>query len=54
LLTRVYDDVPQRLHAMAARSLTAHLFKLRDETLAVSANGEWGLPTDTLRASPQA
>ena len=43
LLLRVYDDVPQRLHAMAARSLTAHLFKLRDEALAVSDDGRWAL-----------
>ena len=43
LLLRVYDDVPQRLHAMAARSLTAHLFKLRDEALAVSDDSRWAL-----------
>jgi glyoxylase-like metal-dependent hydrolase (beta-lactamase superfamily II)/8-oxo-dGTP pyrophosphatase MutT (NUDIX family) len=54
LLARVYDDVPQRLHAMAARSLTAHLLKLRDEALAVFENGAWVLPTATPRASPRA
>ncbi len=29
LLARVYDDVPQRMHPMALRSLRAHLHKLR-------------------------
>ncbi len=43
LLPRVYDDVPQRLHAMAARSLTAHLFKLRDEARAVCDGARWAL-----------
>ncbi len=43
LLPRVYDDVPQRLHPMAARSLSAHLFKLRDEARARSNNGCWEL-----------
>ena len=28
LLPLVYDDVPSRIHRMAARSLTAHLDKL--------------------------
>lgn len=41
LLPRVYDDVAHRLHAVAARSLTAHLFKLRDEAQAISENGLW-------------
>ncbi|HSQ72154.1 MAG TPA: MBL fold metallo-hydrolase, partial [Rubrivivax sp.] len=31
LLPRVYDDVPAALHAMARRSLLAHLLKLRGE-----------------------
>jgi glyoxylase-like metal-dependent hydrolase (beta-lactamase superfamily II)/8-oxo-dGTP pyrophosphatase MutT (NUDIX family) len=43
LLARVYDDVPQRLHAMAARSLTAHLFKLRDDRSATFEDGCWRL-----------
>jgi hypothetical protein len=43
LLPRVYDDVAPRLHAMALRSLTAHLFKLRDEALAGCENGRWAL-----------
>ena len=31
LLARVYDDVPERMHPMALRSLRAHLIKLRGE-----------------------
>ena len=31
LLSRVYDDVPERMHPMALRSLRAHLGKLRSE-----------------------
>ena len=31
LLSRVYDDVPERMHPMALRSLRAHLSKLRSE-----------------------
>jgi glyoxylase-like metal-dependent hydrolase (beta-lactamase superfamily II)/8-oxo-dGTP pyrophosphatase MutT (NUDIX family) len=45
LLPRVYDDVAPRLHAMAERSLTAHLFKLRDEAVVGCENGRWGLLT---------
>ena len=44
LLAKVYADVPPRLHAMAMRSLTAHLFKLRDEAGVVEADGLWSLP----------
>ena len=44
LLATVYADVPERLHAMALRSLTAHLFKLRDEAILVEADGRWSLP----------
>ena len=43
LLARVYDDVPARLHAMAARSLLAHLIKLRDENQAVQVGAAWSL-----------
>ena len=52
LLARVYDDVPQRLHMMAARSLTAHLFKLHDEARAVSDSGRWRLARAAPGASP--
>ena len=43
LLAQVYDDVPQRLHAMAARSLAAHLHKLRSDGLATESGGAWSL-----------
>ena len=43
LLARVYDDVPPRLHAMALRSLTAHLCKLRDDGTALESDGRWTL-----------
>ncbi len=52
LLARVYDDVPERLHAMAVRSLSAHLFKLRDEAMVCSDNGCWAL-TGAAPASTQ-
>jgi glyoxylase-like metal-dependent hydrolase (beta-lactamase superfamily II) len=42
LLANVYADVPQRLHAMAMRSLLAHLIKLRsDGHAAESSPGHW-------------
>ena len=44
LLATVYADVPERLHAMALRSLTAHLFKLRDEATVIEVDGRWSLP----------
>ena len=43
LLGAVYADVPPHLHAMAMRSLTAHLLKLRDDAAAVESAGEWSL-----------
>ncbi len=43
LLAAVYADVPPHLHAMAMRSLTAHLLKLRDEGRAAESAGEWAL-----------
>jgi glyoxylase-like metal-dependent hydrolase (beta-lactamase superfamily II) len=43
LLARVYDDVNPRLLAMAMRSLRAHLFKLRDEGVALEREGRWSL-----------
>ena len=43
LLPQVYDDVPPRMHAMALRSLKAHLFKLRDEARAAEQGGQWRL-----------
>jgi len=42
LLVRVYADVPERLHPMAMRSLTAHLLKLRDDGAAsLDAESRW-------------
>ncbi len=43
LLLKVYDDVPLRLHNMAMRSLTAHLFKLRDDGAVAEHEGVWAL-----------
>ena len=44
LLAVVYDDVPPKLHAMARRSLLAHLWKLRDDGRIVEAQAEhWAL-----------
>ncbi|MDQ6638414.1 MAG: MBL fold metallo-hydrolase, partial [Pseudomonadota bacterium] len=43
LLGTVYADVPPHLHAVALRSLTAHLLKLRDDGSASEASGEWAL-----------
>jgi glyoxylase-like metal-dependent hydrolase (beta-lactamase superfamily II) len=41
LLPLVYDDVPQRIHSVARRSLHAHLIKLDREGRATDANGVW-------------
>ena len=41
LLPRAYDDVPVALHGVAARSLLAHLLKLRDEGLAREQSEGW-------------
>ena len=43
LLPRVYDDVPERMHAMATRSIKAHLLKLRQDGRAAEAQGAWQL-----------
>ncbi|HEV7577473.1 MAG TPA: MBL fold metallo-hydrolase [Caldimonas sp.] len=43
LLAAVYADVPLHLHAMAMRSLTAHLLKLRDDGAAAESAGDWSL-----------
>jgi len=44
LLASVYDDVPPKLHAMARRSLQAHLLKLRDDgRIAEEPAGHWAL-----------
>jgi len=41
LLPLVYDDVPQRLHLVARRSLHAHLIKLRGEGRVAETEGAW-------------
>lgn len=41
LLKQVYSDVTAQLHVIAMRSLLAHLYKLRDEGLAVEEHGRW-------------
>ena len=46
LLARVYDDVPTRLHGVAARSLLAHLLKLCNEARARNNAGQWRLVGD--------
>ena len=40
LLPRVYDDVPAALHAMARRSLLAHLIKLQKDGRAAASDGD--------------
>jgi glyoxylase-like metal-dependent hydrolase (beta-lactamase superfamily II) len=45
LLPIVYDDVPQRLHGVALRSLKAHLLKLRDDGRAFETDGRWAAAT---------
>ncbi|MDB5838248.1 MAG: fold metallo-hydrolase [Herminiimonas sp.] len=41
LVPVVYNDVPERRHAMAARSLLAHLIKLKEDGRASESNGRW-------------
>jgi glyoxylase-like metal-dependent hydrolase (beta-lactamase superfamily II)/8-oxo-dGTP pyrophosphatase MutT (NUDIX family) len=43
LLARVYDDVPERMHPVALRSLRAHLLKLQADGVAAEAAGAWAL-----------
>ena len=43
LLATVYADVPERMHPVALRSLTAHLIKLRDDGAVAEADGLWAL-----------
>ncbi len=44
LVAGCYTDVAPRLHAVAARSLLAHLIKLRADGLAVETAAGWSLP----------
>jgi glyoxylase-like metal-dependent hydrolase (beta-lactamase superfamily II)/8-oxo-dGTP pyrophosphatase MutT (NUDIX family) len=41
LLARVYDDVPERMHPVAERSLLAHLLQLAAEGRAFEREGRW-------------
>ena len=41
LLARVYADTPTKLHAMALRSLRAHLDKLVAEGRVAARDGQW-------------
>ena len=43
LLERVYADVPRRLHVMAMRSLTAHLYKLEQDGRCLRSGGNWSI-----------
>jgi hypothetical protein len=43
MLPLVYDDVPPRLHPVAARSLTAHLDKLVADGAARARSGRYSL-----------
>jgi glyoxylase-like metal-dependent hydrolase (beta-lactamase superfamily II)/8-oxo-dGTP pyrophosphatase MutT (NUDIX family) len=43
LVREVYDDVPERLHGVALRSLGAHLEKLAPDGRARAAEGRWAL-----------
>jgi hypothetical protein len=43
LLPFVYDDVPQRVHPVARRSLHAHLIKLAREGRVFESAGTWKL-----------
>ena len=43
MLARVYDDVPEHLHPVAAKSLEAHILKLAQERRACCDKGRWRL-----------
>ena len=43
LLAKVYDDVPEIMHPVAQRSLTAHLLKLATEGRTREVEGRWEL-----------
>jgi glyoxylase-like metal-dependent hydrolase (beta-lactamase superfamily II) len=43
LVPVVYQEVPMALHAMAARSLRAHLLKLQADARASERDGVWSL-----------
>jgi glyoxylase-like metal-dependent hydrolase (beta-lactamase superfamily II) len=52
LLAVVYDDVPPQLRAVARRSLSAHLLKLRDDGAAIEpVAGTWARRIDARPAA---
>jgi glyoxylase-like metal-dependent hydrolase (beta-lactamase superfamily II) len=53
LLPRVYDDVPARIHRVAARSLSAHLDKLLAEGAVRAAGGRFALVQSLPERSPR-
>jgi hypothetical protein len=53
LLPLVYDDVPERVHRVAARSLTAHLGKLVAEGAVRAAGGRFTLVQSPPKRSPR-
>src|SRR5882672_2350597 len=48
LLGKVYDDVPELMHPVAQRSLTAHLLKLAADGVAREVEGRWSLTSDSV------
>ena len=51
LLPLVYDDVPERIHPVARRSLHAHLLKLQDDKRIEEDGGEWRIAVAVNRKS---
>ncbi|UCF74549.1 MAG: MBL fold metallo-hydrolase [Betaproteobacteria bacterium] len=49
LLPLVYNDVPEKIHAVARRSLHAHLLKLQRDGRVVEAGGIWRAATPASR-----
>ena len=43
LVSRVYQDTPVQRHALAARSLLAHLYKLKNESRVTEHAEHWCL-----------
>ena len=51
LLAKVYADVPERMHPVALRSLTAHLLKLREEGRGCRVGGWMGVLSEARNLS---
>lgn len=52
LLPLIYNDVPEKKHAMASRSLLAHLLKLKAEGVVAERAQRWELLNDTATRAP--